>query len=252
VKTQDTIPYQLVRRRRIRGLVEVAGFIALAGVVAASAMVTKEAQARARLASLTAVSAEPAIPAPIAAVTTMPAEAVVNEAADVREVVIDAVEPIDDPLNYSEAMASETVANVPSEPEFSPETRWFNARPVRPARTIWMTVTAYSPDSRSCGDSDDGITSSIHNVYTNGMKLVAADSRILPLGTMISVPGYDNAQVVPVLDRGGAIKGHRLDLLFPTHEAARKWGVKHIPITVWEYADGKPKDDFRKIRDSKN
>jgi 3D (Asp-Asp-Asp) domain-containing protein len=115
-----------------------------------------------------------------------------------------------------------------------------------------MTVTAYSPDSRSCGDSADGITSSIHNVYTNAMKLVAADSKVLPLGSIISVPGYDSEHIVPVLDRGGAIKGYRLDVLFPTHEQARKWGVRHIPVTVWEYADGKPKGDFRKIRDSKN
>src|SRR5687768_6326538 len=29
--------------------------------------------------------------------------------------------------------------------------RWFNGRPVRPQRTMTMTVTAYSPDERSCG-----------------------------------------------------------------------------------------------------
>lgn len=235
-----------MRRQRLHGAIEIAGFVALAGVVAASAMVTKEAQGRARLAALSAVSTESTeVPA---AVVVMPVEAAVNDQAAVREVVIDAVEPIDDPLNRVEVGFTQA---EPAQAEFPPNTRWFNARPVRPARTIWMTVTAYSPDSRSCGDSADGITSSIHNVYTNAMKLVAADSRILPLGSMISVPGYDSTQIVPVLDRGGAIKGHRLDLLFPTHEAARKWGVKHIPITVWEYADGRPRGDFRKIRDSK-
>lgn len=231
---------------------EIASFVALAGVVAGSAIVTKEAQARARLAALTAVSAEPS-PSASEEPPVPPRESPVNDAAAVRPVVIDAGEPIDDPLNHPETSLAEPEAPAPAaEPEYPPDTRWFNARPVRPARTIWMTVTAYSPDSRSCGDSADGITSSIHNIYTNAMKLVAADSRVLPLGSMISVPGYDDANIVPVLDRGGAIKGHRLDVLFPTHEAARKWGVRHIPVTVWAYADGKPKDDFRKIRDSKN
>lgn len=246
MKPQDTIPAQLIRRQRVRSAAEVLSFLALAGVVAASAIVTKEAQGRARLAALTAVSAEPVRTAAERVVVT--AVAMDNPAAAVREVIVDAVEPIDDPL----ASAGPAVVEAPAAPEYPIQTRWFNARPVRPARTIWMTVTAYSPDERSCGDSADGITSSIHNVFTNAMKLVAADSRILPLGSMISVPGYDQGRVVPVLDRGGAIKGHRLDLLFPTHESARKWGVKHIPITVWEYADGKPRDDFRKIRDSKN
>jgi hypothetical protein len=51
-----------------------------------------------------------------------------------------------------------------------------------------------------------------------------------------------------VLDRGGAIKGHRLDVLFPTHEQARAWGVRKLRVTVWEYADGKPKDDPRRLR----
>jgi 3D (Asp-Asp-Asp) domain-containing protein len=114
-----------------------------------------------------------------------------------------------------------------------------------------MTVTGYSPDERSCGDSADGITSSLHSVWTNGMKLVAADTSVLPLGSMVSLEGYDDGQVVPVLDRGGAIKGYRLDLLFPTHEQAREWGVKKMKVTVWEYADGRPAGNWREIRDSK-
>ncbi len=51
-----------------------------------------------------------------------------------------------------------------------------------------------------------------------------------------------------MLDCGGAIKGRRLDVLFPTHEQARQWGVRKIPVVVWEYADGKPADDPRKQR----
>ena len=126
--------------------------------------------------------------------------------------------------------------------------RWFNGRPVRPARTIMMTVTAYSPDHRSCGVYADGITATLHSVTTNDMKLVAADPKVLPYGSMLTVPGYDGGQIVPVLDCGGAIKGNRLDLLFPTHESALKWGRRTIPVVVWAYADGKPADNPRKLR----
>jgi 3D (Asp-Asp-Asp) domain-containing protein len=103
-----------------------------------------------------------------------------------------------------------------------------------------MLVTAYSPDERSCGLSADGITASGYSVWTNGMKLVAADTRILAFGSLISIPGYDGGEVVPVLDRGGRIKGHRLDVLFPSHEQARAWGTRRLDVTVWEYADGRP------------
>jgi 3D (Asp-Asp-Asp) domain-containing protein len=119
---------------------------------------------------------------------------------------------------------------------------------VRPAKQFWMTVTGYSPDARSCGDSADGLTATLHSVNTNNMRLVAADTSILPYGSLVTVPGYAEGEVVPVLDCGGAIKGRRLDLLYPTHEAARQWGRQRILVTIWEYADGKPSDNPRKVR----
>jgi 3D (Asp-Asp-Asp) domain-containing protein len=130
--------------------------------------------------------------------------------------------------------------------------RWFNGRPIRPAKTMTMLVTAYSPDERSCAGTADGITASLHQVNTNAHHLVAADSKVLPLGSMITIPGYDSGQVVPVLDRGGKIKGNHLDVLFPSNEEAVKWGARHIKVTVWEYADGQGAENWRAIRDSKN
>lgn len=115
--------------------------------------------------------------------------------------------------------------------------RYYNGRPIRPVRTVWMVTTAYSPDRRSCGEWADGKTASLKSVWTNAMESVAADTRLLPFGTLLSVPGYAHGDVVPVLDRGGAIKGARLDLLYPTHSIARKWGVQRLPVTIWEYAD---------------
>lgn len=123
---------------------------------------------------------------------------------------------------------------------FTPEAghvRYFNGRPIRPARTIMMVVTAYSPDERSCGEWADGFTATNHSVWTNGMQLVAADKKLLPMRSLVSVPGYAEGQVVPVLDVGGAIKGARLDVLYPTHAIARKWGKQRLPVIVWEYAD---------------
>lgn len=117
------------------------------------------------------------------------------------------------------------------------EIRYFNGRAVRPAKTYWMTVTGYSPDERSCGKWADGITASNKSVWTNAMQLVAADTRILPFGSLLTIEGYANDQIVPVEDRGGAIKGMRLDLLYPSHEEALQWGVKRLPVTVWEYIE---------------
>ncbi len=135
-----------------------------------------------------------------------------------------------------------------SSPEWTADTRWFDGRPVRPSKVILMKVTGYSPDHRSCGEFADGQTATLHSVWTNGMQLVAADPKVLPYGTMITVPGYAEEQIVPVLDCGGAIKGNRLDLLFPTHQTALRWGVQTLRVTVWDYADGLPAPNPRKVR----
>jgi 3D (Asp-Asp-Asp) domain-containing protein len=115
--------------------------------------------------------------------------------------------------------------------------RYFNGRPLRRAGTMTMRVTAYSPDYRSCGPNAKGITASGMSVWTNGMNLVAADPRVLPRNSLVSVPGYAEDSVVPVLDVGGAIKGNRLDVLYPSHDVALRWGVRDLEVTIWEYAD---------------
>ena len=69
------------------------------------------------------------------------------------------------------------------------DTAIYNGRPVRAVATVRMKVTAYSPDYRSCGASADGITASGYSVLTNGGCMVAADPRVLPLGSLVSVPG---------------------------------------------------------------
>lgn len=129
-----------------------------------------------------------------------------------------------------------------------PAVRWFNGRPVKPSKTMLMTVTAYSPDARSCGESADGLTATMHSVTTNNAQLIAADPTLLPYGSMLSIPGYASNSIVPVLDCGGAIKGRHIDLLFPTHEQARAWGVRKMKVIVWRYVDGKPADNPRKLR----
>jgi 3D (Asp-Asp-Asp) domain-containing protein len=59
---------------------------------------------------------------------------------------------------------------------------------------------------------------------------VAADTSVLPFGTVIQVPGYGYGKIE---DRGGAIKGNRLDLWFASHAEARKWGRRTMRIQAW-------------------
>ena len=59
---------------------------------------------------------------------------------------------------------------------------------------------------------------------------VAADTAVLPFGTIIYVPGYGYGKI---MDRGGAIKGRSLDLWFSSHTAAQTWGRRKVKVKVW-------------------
>ena len=213
----------LIPRLLARFVLRAAAVVAMLTVVAWTAVLTKQSR----------------IAPPLALVETVGADRYQSEAESVRESELTPVE-----------LKTETVKFDPIQDEHSadPQTRWFNGRPVRPATTITMLVTAYSPDAKSCGDSADGITATLHSVQTNGFKLVASDPKVLPMGSMLSIPGYGEDMIVPVLDVGGKIKGNRLDVLFPTHEQAIQWGARRLKVTVWEFADGKPADNPRKLR----
>jgi 3D (Asp-Asp-Asp) domain-containing protein len=100
-------------------------------------------------------------------------------------------------------------------------------------RVMRMEVTAYCACTKCCGPKAQGITASGLHVSHNEGKFVAADTDVLPMYTKIIIPGYD-ARPVPVIDRGGAIKGHKLDLYFPTHEEALEWGRQWVDVTVIE------------------
>lgn len=100
-------------------------------------------------------------------------------------------------------------------------------------RIIRMEVTAYCPCPKCCGENAQGITASGHDVSYNNSHFVAADTEVLPFGTKLVIPGYTGAPV-EVIDRGGAIKGNKLDVFFPTHEEALQWGRQFLDVTVVE------------------
>lgn len=78
------------------------------------------------------------------------------------------------------------------------------------------------------GEVGYGITASGKRVRVG---MVAADWRVLPQGTRLTIPGYGPAVVE---DKGGAIKGNRIDVYLPTHKAALAWGRKRLTVTIYE------------------
>ena len=86
-------------------------------------------------------------------------------------------------------------------------------------------VTAYCPCSKCCGKYANGYTSS--GTKATPGRTVAAPSN-MSFGTKLNI----NGKTYVVEDRGGAIKGNRIDVYVNTHSEALAWGVKYLPVEV--------------------
>ena len=109
----------------------------------------------------------------------------------------------------------------------APQMGYAGVDPARTQSIYTADVSAYCPCSLCCGIYADGITASGHAIQP-GDRFVAAPPE-LPFGTMLDIPGYG---LVPVLDRGGAIKGNKLDVYHDSHEAALRWGRQNLLVTI--------------------
>ena len=136
-----------------------------------------------------------------------------------------AASPAVPPARYDAPAADSALASVSGATD---------VRLTRTVRTVLMEVTAYCPCDLCCGKHSKGITASGLPVSFNGGRFVAADTRVLPFGTKVRVPGYDGGNVVTVADKGGAIKGNKLDVYFPDHKTALRWGRQLLPVEVIE------------------
>ena len=95
-----------------------------------------------------------------------------------------------------------------------------------------MNVSAYCSCSVCCGTGSPGITASGSRIDDVSYFLAAPPE--YPYGTVMRVPGYAGGRSVVVLDRGGAIKGNRLDTYHETHALARKFGRQTLHVEIWK------------------
>ena len=80
----------------------------------------------------------------------------------------------------------------------------------------------------------DGITKS-------GVKaepgMVAADPKVLPLGSLIAVETESHRGVYRVTDTGALVNGKHIDVFIPALEKAIEYGRKQVKVTVLQYGD---------------
>jgi 3D (Asp-Asp-Asp) domain-containing protein len=164
-------------------------------VRATSRLAAQEAQAR---------QAEEATAASLAALEAARRERAALAASLARERSTNAAT-----ISSLEARAGELATAQP--------TRTLPAAPAAGGRTLTVLATGYALS----GTTATGVGVAY--------GIVAVDPSVIPLGTRMTVPGYGEGVAA---DTGGAIKGARIDLWFPTRAEALAWGTRTVTITL--------------------
>ena len=129
-------------------------------------------------------------------------------------------EPVDKIVQVQKKATSRAISSVRTEEESESATG-------TSGRSIGVCkITGYCSCSKCCGKAT-GRTSS-GTIATAG-RTVAASSA-LPYGTKLNINGH----TYTVEDRGGAIKGNKIDIFFSSHAQALAWGVRYLPVEVVE------------------
>lgn len=85
-------------------------------------------------------------------------------------------------------------------------------------------ITAYCPCAKCCGKAT-GRTAA--GTKATAGRTVAASSQFA-FGTKLNIGGHTYV----VEDRGGAVKGNKIDIFVNSHAEALQWGVKYLNVSV--------------------
>lgn len=104
------------------------------------------------------------------------------------------------------------------------------------ARSIVMNASAYDLSFASCGKNPGD---PYYGITASGTKarpgVVAVDPNVIPLGTKLyieSMDGTGSYGFASAEDKGGAIKGNRIDLFYANRSDALKFGRRQVKVYV--------------------
>lgn len=118
---------------------------------------------------------------------------------------------------------------------------------------VRVVATGYYAGYESTGKTPShpsyGITYSGVKVRRDTYSTIAADLKLFPLGTILYIPGYGYGVVA---DKGGAIRGKKIDLYFETkQDVYKQWGKRTVDVYVVHRGKGKVTETMMKALNEK-
>ncbi|HIV73794.1 MAG TPA: hypothetical protein H9895_01790 [Candidatus Pseudogracilibacillus intestinigallinarum] len=93
-------------------------------------------------------------------------------------------------------------------------------------KSFTVEATAYGPDCSGCS----GVSATGMDLKQKPTpKVIAVDPSVIPLGSKVWVEGYGTAIAA---DTGGAIKGKKIDVLYPSEKSAYSWGRRTVRVKI--------------------
>ncbi len=98
-------------------------------------------------------------------------------------------------------------------------------------RELTVVATAYTADPSENGTYGGRVLTAMgHDLTANpNMRIIAVDSKVIPLGSKVWVEGYGEAIAG---DTGSAIKGNRIDVLMGSKSKAMNWGRQTVKVKI--------------------
>lgn len=111
-------------------------------------------------------------------------------------------------------------AATPDEPKAAIDTKETGAEPETIVPAVTFTATAYSLRGRTANGG--GVRRGI----------IAADRRVLPIGTRVRLDAGSYSGEYLVADTGGAVRGRKIDIWVPNTPEAMRFGRRPVRLTV--------------------
>ena len=185
----------------------------------AARLAAEEAQAKADAAAAEA-AAKAAEEQQIAESSSAVAESASSTAsASVQEIAVasSATAPVSQ-------ITDSSVASVETAPVVTITTPAVTETPAAQGKTLVVSATAYSRHEAGLSN----FTATGIDLSVNPM-VIAVDPSVIPLGSLVSVPGYG---IAIAGDTGGAIVGNKIDLHMEDLNAALSFGRQTLTITI--------------------
>lgn len=108
-------------------------------------------------------------------------------------------------------------------------------QPTQVVKTLYIEFTYYTANCKGCSGKTYTGYDVRNTVYYNGMRILATDPNVIPTYSIVRFEFNGEMVTGIALDKGGAIKGHKVDMLVATRQEAITLGRQVKKVEILRY-----------------